>query len=204
MPAAARPAYIYVPPARPNAGASTAIFSDSVAVDHLRYGVSIGTWVDAELLRDVNNAESGLVTILVVSPVTGTRRTLPVGTQFFAGKEFNSGTRRLELLISQGVTPDGNEFELSAQVYDLHKSAGLSGIVKKREFVKGGVQRGLVAAGRAAVAAAAGTSPVSAGLDAAAGTVLDEGDSRANDRLKEGNVIYVSRQRVRVFILKTF
>lgn len=197
--------YDYIPPPRGGFNAEDPIYTYALQIDDSpEFGIATGTWLDAEVVRDVNNAEPGPVEIRVTSAVVGKYQTLPANAVLFASTSYNAGTRRLELTIGRGVTPSGQEFDLQAQVYDLREVSGLSGIIKERQVVEGGVGRGLVAAGRAVVATTARTSAVGAGLDAAAGTMLDEGDRRANERLQVGNIIYVSRQPVRVFVLSSF
>ncbi len=126
----APPSYVYQPPARNRRGASNSV--DASKPRSQRFGIRLGTWITARLPREANSADSGLTEIRVTEPVTGDRRTLPAGTIVFADKRFNSGTRRLDLIVRRGLLPDGEEFKMHGLVHDRRRQAGLPGHVARR------------------------------------------------------------------------
>ncbi|KAF0190537.1 MAG: hypothetical protein FD165_2618 [Gammaproteobacteria bacterium] len=196
------PAFEYVPP--PRASGDSAVTTDAVAADSLRYGIRVGSWIEAELLRDTSNAELGVAAFRVIKPAQGRYRELEVGTELFAEKRYNDATQRLELVITSGVTPAGKEFAVRGVVHDVQKVSGLHGIVKKKDVATGGVQTGLLAATRATVNLVANDNPLGAGANAAANTLLSEGEGAVSKKLADEYVIYVSRQSVKIFVSQSF
>lgn len=189
----------YVPPPRPIA-ATEDVYTDAVKVDEKKYGIRMGTWVDVELLRDVSSGEPGVVVFRVAQSVNGRYQELAVGTEIFADKSFNSTTQRLELIAMRGVTLEGDEFEMTGQIYDAQKVSGLNGIVKKKELVKGSLQSGFLAASRSALGAVSDVSPLAAGTAEAADVVLSDGEARVEEQLQDDFVIYVYRQPAKLFL----
>ncbi len=197
-----RNAFEYVPP--PRSLGESQVVTDAVTVDTHTYGIRIGTWVEADLLRDTTNAELGVAAFRVTEGVQGRYRELEVGTELFAEKQYNEATQRLELAITNGVTPEGKEFTVRGVVHDLKKVSGLHGIVKKKDVVGGGVQTGVLAAARAAVNEISGANPMSAGASAAANAVLREGEGSVREKMADEYVIYVPRQNVKIFVSQSF
>lgn len=193
----------YVPPPRTQATEQT-VYTDAVIVDEMEYGIRIGTWVEVEMLRNISSAEPGMVAFRVDQPVAGRYRTLEAGTELFAEKIFNGATQRLELMVTRGVTSDGQEFAIRGQVYDMQKVSGLDGIVKKKELVKGSVQSGLLAATRSALGTFAQQGPLGAGAATAADVVIQEGEGAVAEQLQDEYVIYVSSREARLFITEAF
>ena len=189
----------YVPPPRPVA-ATEDVYTDAVKVDGKKYGIRIGTRVDVEMLRDVSSGEPGVVVFRVARSVSGRYQALAAGTEIFADKSYNSATQRLELMAVRGVTLDGEEFEITGQIYDAQKVSGLNGIVKKKELVQGSIQSGFLAASRSALGAVSDASPFAAGTAQAANVVLSDGEARVDDQLQEQFIIYVSRQSAKLFL----
>ncbi len=97
-----------------------------------KYGIPIGTWIKAELETSANSGDSGYAELILLQSVSGSKRTLKRGTKLFARKTLNWGTERMDLSISKVLTPELDEFGISAKVYDLGKREGLNGILKRR------------------------------------------------------------------------
>lgn len=193
----------YVAPPRSQA-TDNSVYTDAVTVDELEYGIRIGSWVEAEMLKNTSSAEPGQVVFRVSEPVQGRYQELEAGTELFAEKAFNGATQRLEFIVSHGVTRAGKEFEVLGQVFDVQKTSGLDGIVKKKEMVKGSVQTGMLAATRSALGVIAKDSPIGAGTAATADVLLNEGEGAVAAQLQDQYVIYVSSQDAKIFITRAF
>ena len=100
-----------------------------------KFGVPMGTWVQAELVRSVSTAESGEIEIRLTEDLVGKYRTLPSGTTIFARQSINEPERRLEALGSIAITPNGSEFNnVFFRLYSLNKTAGIAGtLIRDRE-----------------------------------------------------------------------
>lgn len=191
---------IYIPPAR---GGSVSAAGGSIKVDKNKYGIVVGTWIEAELTRTATSAETGQIEITLLENVRGKFQSLPAGTVLFADKYFNVANRRLEARTAHGITPEGNEIpSIEAYVYSLDQTAGLSGsIVRDRE---GEV---LSAGTNTLLRTAARTVPGTSGLAAtAASDFTQEMLSNEENYAPEtpDAVITVSPQRVLLKISKTF
>lgn len=195
--------FTYVPPPRTESEANN-VYTDAVTIDELEYGIRIGSWVELEMLKNTSSAEPGVVAFSVTEPVQGRYRVLEAGTEVFATKLFNAVTKRLEMIISHGVTISGEEFDIFGQVHDAQKVSGLDGIVKKQDIVKGGIQSGVLAATRSALGQIAKESPVGVGVAAGTDVVLREGEDTVTNQMQDQYVIYVSSQSAKMFVTKTF
>ena len=200
------------PPGRPGAGdgqpdwpASAgvyapqgAIVSDAVTVKNV-YGIHMGTWMRGVLRRDVSSADPGLVEIRLTRDVIGDRRVLPAGTTFFARQALNDATKRLELFVEKGITPDGHEFVVQGIVYDLQRVSGLPGIitVNKHNLVRHGAEKGLAALVGGAADSLGSSSPIASAGAAATQTMLNDTNPAINYNATT-SVIYVSPQRLEI------
>lgn len=193
----------YVPPPRTESAVNN-VYTDAVTVDELEYGIRIGSWVGLKMLKNTSSAEPGVVAFSVTEPVQGRYRVLEAGTELFATKSFNAATKRLEMIISHGVTISGEEFDIFGQVHDAQKVSGLDGIIKKRDIVKGGVQSGVLAATRSVLGQVVKDSPVGVGVAVGADVVLSEGEDTITTQMRDQYVIYVSSQSAKMFVTKTF
>ncbi len=175
-----------------------AILSDAVTVKNV-YGIHMGTWMRGELSRNVSSAEPGLVEITLTNDVTGDRRVLPAGTTFFARQELNDATKRMELFVEKGITPDGNEFAVKGIVYDLQRISGLPGIVtvNKHNLVQHGTEKGLAAAVGGIADSLASSSPLASAGATATQTMLNDTDPAVNYNATT-SVIYVSPQNLEI------
>lgn len=124
---------IYVPPIRNNSKAKTV--AGVLSRDPNKFGVPIGTWVKAELLRPVSSAESGLIEFVLTEDLVGKFRTMPAGTTIFAEKAINEAEKRLESLSQIASLPDGTEIKnVSMRAFALDKTAGIAGtLIRDRD-----------------------------------------------------------------------
>ncbi|MHB8388817.1 MAG: TrbI/VirB10 family protein [Acidobacteriaceae bacterium] len=175
-----------------------AIVSDAVTI-HNVYGIHMGTWMHGVLRRDVSSADPGLVEIRLTRPVIGDRQVLPAGTRFFARQALNDATKRLELFIEKGITPDGHEFVVQGIVYDLQRVSGLPGIltVNKHNLVRHGAEKGLAALVGGAANSLGSSSPFASAGAAATQTMLNDTNPAINYTATT-SVIYVSPQRLEI------
>ncbi|KAF0190508.1 MAG: Uncharacterized protein FD165_2676 [Gammaproteobacteria bacterium] len=197
---------VYVPPARYTAR-NNPVTSDAVMINQRRFGIRMGSWVQARLRRDTTSADPGLVEMELAATVEGDVRELAAGTLLFAEKAYNHGTKRLDLRIVKAITPDGEELELSGLVYDLKEHAGLLGIVTESptvETVGTGVRQGLLTAGRVAARQMTGSDIVGTVAGTTAETVIDEKQTVFDHTQTQPYTIHVNAQDVRVRVEATF
>ena len=196
---------IYIPPVRAaNATANgQAIVTDAVQ-STVSFGIRLGSWLSGSLERNTTSAESGSVELNLTSDYIGSRRTLPAGTTLFADKTLNNATRRLELVITHGITPDGQEFDMRGIVFDPNKTPGLAGVytIDKKEVASRGVTKGAIAAVGAAVGMASpGVGTTAA--NAATQSVLNDANQVTDSNAQQA-IIYVSPQALIIRVEKQF
>ena len=195
---------IYIPPPRIDTESTT--HSQVYAAQSRGYGIVIGTWFKAHIDRRVTNADNGQVEVVLDEAVVGKYKTLPAGATLFGQKSFNQASQRLDLSLSNGITPAGVEFDFSATVYDSSKVSGLSGsVVRQRgEEVQSAASRGALASAR---------TIMSATVDTAAAGAIADGVGQAGDELLNNErqlirqprvLIQVSPQPVLVRVNQTF
>jgi hypothetical protein len=170
-----------------------------------KYGVRLGTIIQGEIRRNVSSAESGLTEIWITKDVVGDKRVIPAGTQLFATKHVNTATKRLEFLTVNGITPDGDEFQMNARVYDVTQVSGLSGIVNDMtdEIAKKGFNRGLITAGSSALRGVT-VGPAADAINAGANSMLTDTEQRLQAETNTNIVVYVSPQSLLLRVDKTF
>ncbi len=175
-----------------------AILSDAVTVQNV-YGIHLGTWMRGQLTRNVSSAEPGLVEITLTNDVIGDRRVLPAGTTFFARQALNDATKRMELFVEKGITPDGNEFAVKGIVYDLQRISGLPGIitVNQHNLLRHGAEKGLAAAVGGVADSLVSSSPIASAGATATQTMLNDTDPAVNYNATT-SVIYVSPQSLEI------
>ncbi len=195
---------LYTPPPRSNAvSGGQAIVADAVHAT-VAFGVRLGTWLNATLGRNTTSGDSGSVELTLTSDAIGDRRTLPAGTVLFADKALNNITKRMEMVVTYGITPAGLEFEMRGMVFDPQKTPGLAGVyvLDKKEAVARGATKGAIAAVGAAVGTL-GSGAAGAATHAATQSVLNDAN-----QVTEGNavqaVIYVSPQALIIRVEKQF
>lgn len=158
------------------------------------------------LTRTATNTEPGLVEIELTEDVAGDKKTLPAGTLVFARKQYNDGTKRLELQVEKGITPSGLEFALHGLVFDLHKMSGLIGSVSTdtSRVVERGTKKGLLAAGGAAAQQFTGSTPLGAASSAAASSILSESEQAVEEATRPRVTIQVPAQPLLIRVEETF
>ncbi|HFE36801.1 MAG TPA: hypothetical protein ENK06_00095, partial [Gammaproteobacteria bacterium] len=152
-------------------------YSDAVEPDAKKYfGIRRGTWIKAELRRDINNAEPGDVELYLSQEIYGTKHTLPVDTQLFANKGLNTATQRLDMLTTYAITPAGREFVLKARIYDTSKISGLVGIIDADDskIAQRGVTSGLTALGTGILKEVGGGSVVGNALSKGGQSIIND------------------------------
>jgi len=195
---------LYTPPPRSSAvSGGQAIVTDAVH-SNVAFGIRLGSWLNASLDRNTTSGESGSVELTLTGDAIGDRRTLPAGTVLFADKNLNNTTKRMEMVVTHGITPTGLEFEMHGLVFDPQKTPGLAGVyvLDKKESVSRGAQKGAIAAVGAAVGMA-GPGVAGAATNAAAQSVLNDADTVTDNNAAQA-VIYVSPQALIIRVEKQF
>lgn len=195
---------LYTPPPRSSAvSGGQAIVTDAVQ-STVAFGIRLGSWLNASLDRNTTSGESGSVELTLTGDAIGDRRTLPAGTVLFADKNLNNTTKRMEMVVTHGITPTGLEFEMHGLVFDPQKTPGLAGIyvLDKKESVSRGVQKGAIAAVGAAVGMA-GPGVAGAATNAATQSVLNDASTVTDNNAAQA-VIYVSPQALIIRVEKQF
>ena len=192
-------------PLAPVPGQQTMV-SDAIKPSNA-FGIRLGTWMEGSINRNTSNAEPGLVEITLTAEVVGDKKTLKPGTMLFAAKQFNQATKRLEMQVQKGITPDGKEFQLTGLVFDTQKVSGLSGIVdmNNAESVKSGASKGLIAAAGAAAKVAGSSSPVIGNAaSATADSILQDQTNVVEQNTAQQLTIYVNPQPLLIRVDQTF
>ena len=195
---------LYTPPPRSSAGSGEqAIVTDAVN-STVAFGIRLGSWLNASLDRNTTSGESGSVELTLTGDAIGDRRTLPAGTVLFADKNLNNTTKRMEMVVTHGITPTGLEFEMHGLVFDPQKTPGLAGVyvLDKKESVSRGAQKGAIAAVGAAVGMA-GPGVAGVATNAAAQSVLNDAGTVTDNNAAQA-VIYVSPQALIIRVEKQF
>ena len=195
---------LYTPPPRSGAvSGGQAIVTDAV-YSTAAFGIRLGSWLNASLDRNTTSGESGSVELTLTGDAIGDRRTLPAGTVLFADKNLNNTTKRMEMVVTHGITPAGQEFEMHGLVFDPQKTPGLAGVyvLDKKESVSRGAQKGAIAAVGAAVGMA-GPGIAGAATNAAAQSVLNDAGTVTDNNAAQA-VIYVSPQALLIRVEKQF
>ncbi len=124
--------YIYKPPNINSSGNKTV--GVVLEQDTKKFGIPVGTWIKAELMRPASTAERGRIEFEVKETVFGRYRDLPENTILFANKYINEAEERMEATTILARLPDGQEIKVEATVHSLNRTAGLSGsLVRDRE-----------------------------------------------------------------------
>ena len=183
------------------------IYSDAVVPDTKRYyGIRRGTWIKAELRRNINNAEPGDVELYVSQDVHGDKKTLSIDTQLFAAKAFTSATQRLDMLTSYAITPRGREFVLKARIYDTHKVSGLIGIIDTDEtkITARGTTQGLAALGSSVLGEVGGQSVIGQGLAKGGQSMINDAQRASQLGTQQQITIFVAPQPILLRVEETF
>lgn len=195
---------LYVPPPRVATVSTTA--SKTFDQPAQRFGILLGTWARARIERPITNADNGAVEVILDQALEGPQRTLPVGTMLFGDKGFNTTSQRLDVTLTRGITPEGEEFELVATLYDTRKLSGLAGTVvrERTDEVRSATAKGALSSARTLLAATVGQSAAGALADG----VVQAGDELLDDEQRfvrpPQALIQVSPQPVLIRIERTF
>ena len=195
----------YVPP--PRIIKNNNIQTDLAEIDAARFGIVLGSKLQAKLVRDVSNVEPGLVELVTTQVLAGKRKSLPADSKLFALKQYNLASARLELHVVRGITPDGEEFTLSGLVFDRTGESGLAGIVSENNevVVTRGVKRGLFDMGHSVLAALTGDDVVGQAAVSTGASVLDEKRKLFEQAVQtEQFIIRVAAQSVLIRVEDTF
>ena len=192
----------YVPPPRVTSGKS------NVSVDYderkqSKFGIPIGTWIEAELRRTISSADRAEIEITTVNTQTGKYKDLPAFTTFFGAASYNSGTKRLDAYLTKLITPEGVELNIKASLYDKNLVSGLSGVIIKNtdDDVRDAGANVAYTVAKDTLATIGANNPISSGLSAGADTLIDR--NRPDDRAAD-DVVKAFPQKVMVRIDKTF
>lgn len=192
----------YTPPPRSAVGGQTVV-TDAV-VASVDFGIWLGSWLSASLDRKVTSGDTESVELTLNTDAVGKLRTLPAGTTLFADKYLNNITRRMDMVVTHGITPDGTEFRMKGIVFDPQKNPGLAGVyvMDKKAVASQGIMKGAIAAVGTAVGMA---SPGVGGTAANAATqsVLSDANQLSNNNAAQA-VIYVAPQALLVRVEKEF
>ncbi len=194
----------YFPP--PRQGGFGAI-TDAVSPEQTQmFGIPIGTWIKAELKRSASNAEPGLIEIYTTEEVSGKKKILPSGSTLFARKAYNAGTKKLDLIVEKGITPQELEFEVQGLVFDLHKSAGLIGNITtdSQMIVERSTSKGLIAAGEQVIDNIAGSTIIGAAGSAAAESLFSDSADVVHETKKLKQTIRSAPQALLIRVEETF
>jgi hypothetical protein len=161
--------------------------------------------LNAELQRNTTSADSGTVEMKLSSSYAGDRRTLPEGTVVFAEKTLNATTKRMEMVVTHGITPSGLEFEMRGLVFDPQKTPGLAGIfvLDKKQVAANSAAKGAMAAVGAAVSQLGGGAAGEA-TNAATQSVLSDTSQASDFNNGQQAVIYVSPQPLLIRVERLF
>ncbi len=170
------------------------------------FGIRLGTWIEGKIDRNTSNAEPGSVEITLTGNVVGDKKTLKAGTILFGPKQLNNATKRLEIMVDHGITPDGVEFDCKGSVYDTHKVSGLQGIIDydKDSMVKRGASKGALSAASAAARNLAGNTPAGAAIGGASDSMINDQSNIVEQQTSQQPTIYVGPQPLLIRIDKTF
>ena len=183
------------------------IYTDAVEPDEKHhYGILRGTWIKAELRRNINNAEPGDVELYISQEVHGEKNSLPVDTQLFAAKALNNATQRLDMLTTYAITPDGREFELKARIYDTTKVSGLVGIIDADEskIAERGTSKGLAALGSSVLGEVGGQNVIGRGLAKGGQSIINDSQRASQLDTQQQITIFVAPQPILLRVEETF
>ncbi len=182
-------------------------YSDAVEPDNKKYfGIRRGTWIKAELRRDINNAEPGDVELYLSQEIYGTKHTLPLDTQLFANKGLNTATQRLDMLTTYAITPSGREFVLKARIYDTFKVSGLVGIIDADDskIAERGATSSLAALGTGVLSEVGGGSVVGNALSKGGQSIINDQSNASKLETQQQITIFVAPQSILLRVEETF
>lgn len=202
-PVANLPADFYMPgTSQASAPAAVSVMAFSKAKP---YGIQRGTWVNVRLDRTVSSSESGQAEFTLEADIAGSYQTLPSGTVFFATKQINMSTKRMEAFVNLAKLPDGKEIKVQGWIYSSNQTAGLTGILERDREGENEVAIGnaaLAGLGTAASAVGGGGTVAGAAIDSYTGEMV--GNERKYGERAPAATIRVSPQRALLQISEPF
>jgi len=191
-----------------NAAIGGNVIYQQVSKKRNRFGITLGTRIEGEITRAFSSAETGQVEIKITKSITGKYKSFPVGTLVYGNKAVNGATKRIEIQVSHGITPkpESIEFEVFGYIRDESNVAGVTGIVKEKnqEILQGGVNKGLIAAGRVGIQAVVSNPIAGAALSESTNAMLSDKQSHLDRANNTNIIIYANPQPVTIIIGKTF
>jgi hypothetical protein len=174
--------------------------------NRVTFGISLGTEITVSLDNSASNIQPGLIKLTVEETVRGRKDDLPRGSTLFARSSAVLGSERLFLNVSQGVTPNGDEFSVQGVVFDTKREPGLAGrVISDGKTLARASSEGLNTLGRELLGAAPTTGATGAATEATLKQLLKE--KQSEDRAEQGRPAYVviaSPQAATVQIETTF
>jgi hypothetical protein len=181
--------------------------SSSHKKEAIKFGIKRGTVIQAELKRTTTNADTDDVEIHLTEDVEGDLRRLPMGTILFGSKSFNAGTKRLDILCTSGITPDGIEFDgIKIFVRDEELSSGLAGtITEDKRIVERATSTGKFAFFKGMASGMSKTSPLGSALSESTESIIDQVEQVSQEKIGEmQNIITVNPRPVTLYVGGTF
>ncbi|MDX1695061.1 MAG: hypothetical protein R3208_14945 [Ketobacteraceae bacterium] len=197
---ASAPSFIYRPPT--NRSSSNKTVAGVLERDATRFGIPVGTWIKARLMRPVSSAERGLIEFETKEAVFGKYRDLPAYTVLFAQKYVNEADEKMEAFTVNARLPNGEEIKIEASVHSLDQTAGLHGKLIRDRAGEVMVASTKAALGAIAELTPAGTTTPGRALSDVTETLIDN-ESRYVPK-PPGAVIRVAEQECLLKITKTF
>ena len=174
--------------------------------NRVTFGISLGTEITVSLDNSASNIQPGLIKLTVEETVRGRKDDLPRGSTLFARSSAVLGSERLFLNVSQGVTPNGDEFSVQGVVFDTKREPGLAGrVISDGKTLARASSEGLNTLGQELLGAAPTTGATGAATEATLKQLLKE--KQSEDRAEQGRPAYVviaSPQAATVQIETTF
>jgi len=163
----------YLPPVR-TAGQSNSSGFTLSDDSKINFGVTKGTWVKAEIRRRVRSSDRGEIEIYTLETIYGDKKTIPAGSRLFASPSFNSGSSRLDLVVTNFIYEDENE-SMQAAVYDRSKEFGIAGKLlrnRESEFASAGSEAILTTVGSAIGQVPFAGDPLSEGAESMTDSIV--------------------------------
>lgn len=95
------------------------------------FGIPSGTWLRVELIDEISSAGTNRATLKLLHTVSGDFDVLPKGTLLYAYSKVIPQSHRIDLTVTEGITPSGLHFSGRATAYDKKRRVGLAGTVVK-------------------------------------------------------------------------
>ncbi|MHB1951405.1 MAG: hypothetical protein ACYCQK_08020 [Acidiferrobacteraceae bacterium] len=101
------------------------------------FGIAAGSWIPARLIHGVSDADPGWAELRSTRSISGSKRSLPSGTLFFAEKRYNPQAGRMEFTLVEVVLRSGRTLPVQGLVFDRNRRPGLPALVLERPSRRG-------------------------------------------------------------------